>query len=64
MVAGTYGENPHLSDEKKNIELMAKPPAVKYPRVKSVYQEWVDAIRGGTQPGSRVSVKITSDWFL
>lgn len=52
MVAGTYGENPHLSDEKKHNELMASPPPVKYPRVKSVYQEWADAIRAGTQPGS------------
>jgi len=52
MVAGTYGENPHLSDEKKNTDLMASPPPIKYPRVKSVYQEWADAIRAGSQPGS------------
>ena len=52
MVAGTYGENPYLSDEKKHAALMANPPAVKYPRVKSVYQEWAGAIRAGTQPGS------------
>jgi hypothetical protein len=25
---------------------------VKYPRVKSVYQEWVDACKAGTQAGS------------
>ena len=31
---------------------MASPPPIKYPRVKSVYQEWADAIRAGTQPGS------------
>ena len=52
LVAGTYGENPHLSDEKKHAALIANPPAIKYPRVKSVYQEWADAIRAGTQPGS------------
>ena len=52
LVAGTYGENPRLSDEKKQAALMANPPAMKYPRVKSVYQEWADAIRAGTQPGS------------
>jgi predicted dehydrogenase len=52
MVAGTYGENPHLSDEKKHNELMARQPAIKYPRVKNVYVEWTDAIRAGTQPGS------------
>ena len=52
LVAGTYGENPRLSDEKKHAELTANPPAVKYPRVKSVHAEWTDAIRAGTQPGS------------
>ena len=52
LVAGTYGENPRLSDEKKHAELMANPPAQKYPRTKSVYAEWTEAIRAGTQPGS------------
>lgn len=52
LVAGTYGENPYLSNQQKHVALLANPPAIKYPRVKSVYQEWVDAIRNGTQPGS------------
>ena len=52
LVAGTYGENPRLSDERKHAALMASPPAQKYPRVASVYAEWTDAIRAGTQPGS------------
>ena len=52
LVAGTYGENPRLSDDKKHAELVANPPAQKYPRVKNVYVEWTDAIRAGTQPGS------------
>ena len=52
LVAGTYGENPRLSDEKKHADLMANPPAIKYPRTKGVYAEWAEAIRAGTQPGS------------
>jgi predicted dehydrogenase len=52
LVAGTYGENPRLSDDKKHADLMAKPPAIKYPRTKGVHVEWTDAIRAGTQPGS------------
>ena len=52
LVAGTYGEDPRLSDEKKNAELMAHPPAQKYPRTKGVYAEWTTAIREGKQPGS------------
>lgn len=55
LVAGTYGENPRLSDDKKHAELMANPPAQKYPRTKGVYAEWAEAIRGGTQPGSNFS---------
>jgi hypothetical protein len=51
-VAGMYGQNPRLLDEKRNEELKASPPPVKYPRVKSVYQEWVDACKAGKQPGS------------
>lgn len=52
LIAGTYGENPRLSDETRNAELKANPPAVKYPRTKGVYAEWIEAIKGGTQPGS------------
>lgn len=53
LVAGEYAENPKLSDPKKHAELMANPPAEKYPRVKGdVYAEWLDGIRSGTQPGS------------
>jgi predicted dehydrogenase len=52
LVAGMYGQNPRLLDEKRNEELRKNPLPVKYPRVKSVYQEWVDACKAGTQPGS------------
>lgn len=52
MLAGTYGANPRLVDDEAHAALIAKPPAVKYPRTRGVYGEWVDAIKGGTQPGS------------
>ena len=52
LIAGTYGENPRLSDDDKHKALMASPPSQKYPRTTGVYGEWVDAIKGGTQPGS------------
>ena len=52
MIAGTYAENPRLTDDAKHKALMANPPAQKYPRTRGVYGEWVDAIKGGTQPGS------------
>jgi predicted dehydrogenase len=52
LAAGTYAENPRLSDEKRDAELKANPPAQKYPRTKGVYAEWVEAITAGNQPGS------------
>ena len=55
LIAGTYAENPRLSDDAKNEQLKASPPAVKYPRTKGVYAEWIEAIKAGTQPGSNFS---------
>jgi predicted dehydrogenase len=52
LVADMYGRNPRLLDPKRDAEVKASPPPVKYPRVKSVYDEWIDAAKGGTQPGS------------
>ena len=52
MVAGVYGENPRLVNEERDRELQANPPEEKYPRVESVYQEWIDAIKGGPPAGS------------
>jgi predicted dehydrogenase len=52
MVAGVYGEDPRLVNEERNRELQANPPEVKYPRVESVYAEWIDAIKGGPPAGS------------
>lgn len=46
-VAGMYGENPTLLDPVRDKELKATPPAVKYPRSKGVYQEWIEACKGG-----------------
>jgi len=55
MVAGVYGEDPRLVNEERNRELQANPPEEKYPRVESVYQEWIDAIKGGPPAGSNFS---------
>ncbi|MCU0649751.1 MAG: Gfo/Idh/MocA family oxidoreductase [Gemmatimonadaceae bacterium] len=52
IVAGTYGENPRLSDETKQAAHKAAPPPVKYPRTKGVFAEWTDAIRNGGRAGS------------
>ncbi len=52
LIAGTYGENPRLSNDEAHKALLANKPAEKYPRVRGVYGEWIDAIKGGTQPGS------------
>ena len=55
LIAGTYSENPRLTDEKKDADLKANPPAQRYPRTKGVYGEWVEAIKAGAQPGSSFS---------
>lgn len=47
IVAGMYGENPKHLDPARDAELKANPPAEKYPRSKGVYQEWIDACKGG-----------------
>ena len=52
LTAGTYGENPRLSNEEAHAALIANPPAPKFARTRGVYGEWVDAIKAGTQPGS------------
>jgi predicted dehydrogenase len=52
LVADMYGRTPRLLEAAKDAEIKANPPAVKYPRVESVYAEWIDACKAGTQPGS------------
>lgn len=55
LVAGTYGEDPRLLDRSLNEEVTANPLEQRYPRVESVYHEWLDGIRSGTQAGSSFS---------
>ena len=52
MAAGTYAENPRLSDDAKDADLRAHLPAQKYPRTQGVYAEWIAAAKAGSQPGS------------
>lgn len=52
LVAGMYGQNPMLLDEKKQAEVTATPLPVKYPRTEGVYKEWIAAAKAGGQPGS------------
>jgi len=47
LLAGMYGENPRLLDTKRDAELKANPPAVKYERSPGVYAEWIRAMKGG-----------------
>jgi predicted dehydrogenase len=47
IVAGVYGENPTHLDAARDKELKANPPAETYPRSKGVYQEWIEACKGG-----------------
>jgi predicted dehydrogenase len=52
LVAGVYGGNPRLVDEERDRDIRANPPEEQYPRVESVYDEWVSAIKGGPPAGS------------
>jgi predicted dehydrogenase len=52
LVAGIYGEDPRLLDEARQAEITAHPPAQKYPRLESVYAEFLTACKGGTPAGS------------
>lgn len=52
ILAGTYSENPRLVNDQQWKDLQANPVPQKYPRTGGVYQEWIEAIKGGTQPGS------------
>lgn len=47
LIAGMYGDNPRLVDDRRNDELKKNPPPQKYPRSKGVYAEWLDACKGG-----------------
>jgi hypothetical protein len=52
IVANIYGNEPRLLDARKDAEVRATPLAVKYPRTRGVYAEFVAAAKAGTQPGS------------
>ncbi|OGU07472.1 MAG: oxidoreductase [Gemmatimonadetes bacterium RBG_16_66_8] len=52
LVAGTYGDDPTLLDERRHREITASPPAQKYPRTEGVYAEWIAACKGGPAAGS------------
>ncbi len=52
LIAGTYGGNPQLLDPQAMAEVTAHPVPQKYPRVKSVYAEWIDAAKGNGKTGS------------
>jgi predicted dehydrogenase len=52
LLAGVYGDRPRLLDRQKHSEIMANPPAEKYPRSPGVYEEWIQAIKGGAPTNS------------
>ena len=52
IIAGMYGEDPRVLDKEKDAALKAHPPAVKYPRSKGVYAEWLDACKGNGRSNS------------
>jgi len=55
IIAGTYGENPRLLDPEVDKAVKANPVPQKFARTKGVYGEFIDAIKGGTQPGSNIA---------
>ena len=54
LVAGIYGENPRLLDAARQADIVAHPPAQKYPRTEGSYAEWIAACKGGTPAGSNI----------
>lgn len=52
LIAGTYGQNPRLLDPAKAAEVKENPLEERFPRLENVYQEFIDAVKGGPQPGS------------
>ena len=52
LLAGVYGDRPRLLDRERHRDIMANPPAEKYPRSPGVYEEWIMAAKGGTPTNS------------
>ena len=51
-MAGTYGDDPTLLDPARQADVVAHPPAQKYPRSQGVYAEWIAASKGGPPANS------------
>lgn len=56
LVAESLAGNPHLYPEELHQAWLSNPPEQKYVRVpnEDPYQEWINAIKNGTQPGSNI----------
>lgn len=52
MLADAYADRIVLLDEARRAHFEANAPEERYPRPRSVYAEWLDAAKAGTQPGS------------
>ena len=52
LLAGTYGDDPRLLDPAKQAEIVAHPPAPKYPRSPGVHKEWIAACKDEGQTNS------------
>jgi predicted dehydrogenase len=54
LVATDQGNDARLYPTELHNDVMANPPAEKYPRTPGVYREWIEACKAGTQPGSNI----------
>jgi hypothetical protein len=52
LFASIYGEKPRVLDPERHAALLADPPAETYPRTDGVYDEFIEACRGGPPAGS------------
>ncbi len=52
LVAGIYGEEPHLANSERHQALMADLPDEQCPRTEGVYAEWIEACKNGGKAGS------------
>ncbi|MCX7014310.1 MAG: Gfo/Idh/MocA family oxidoreductase [Candidatus Sumerlaeota bacterium] len=52
IMADMYCKSPRIIPEAKMKEFLATPPEKKYPRVKSHYDEWIKACKGGEPAGA------------
>jgi predicted dehydrogenase len=52
LLADPYGNDLRHMDKKRDRELQENPPPERYPRSPGVYEEWIDACKGGPPPNS------------